>query len=238
MKKKQFLRNSWQGYLPMPAFFLTLLVAGCQADDQTVNLPVTEDFPKETIEEYPSSYYSDTLPEECLICGDGKGTLLPLYRGQKNLGIINLNTFDLAPVTINRYDDFGELIEKPANGSSTHVTNTGEGGFFLSVSEDVNRGYAHGNLSFGHDEMLDLEKVANHLCSDCLNRMMENCWGDTPLGMGVIDFSTGEVRLFEENIFAFTFGDYYVSCRSKDSDEEDTKEISLLVFYCPERYQD
>ena len=33
---------------------------------------------------------------------------------KKNLGIICINTFDISPIEINRYDDFGNLIEKPS----------------------------------------------------------------------------------------------------------------------------
>ena len=178
----------------------------------------------------PPQYVSDTSPEDCIVCGEGKGTVLPLYRGQENLGIVNLNSFDLAPVTINRYDDFGKLIEEAEQGSSTHITNTGEGGFFLSVTADTNRGYAHGHLSFDKNKALDMEKTASHLCSDCLNQMMEHCWSDVPFCMGVIDFSTGEIRLFEEKITAFTFGNYYISCDSRDMDEGDLREIDLLIF--------
>ena len=161
-----------------------------------------------------------------------------MYRGQENLGIINLNSFDLAPVTINRYDDLGDPIKKPENGSSTHITNTGEDGFFLSVSADTNRGYAHGYLSFDKEDALDIDQAASHLCTDCLNQTLDNCWTDGPLSVGVIDFDTGDIRLFEERITAFTFGDYYVSCDNRDMDDEDTREIDLLIFYCPERYQD
>ena len=237
MGNKGFLEKSWRKYRTVPVFFLTILVAGCQAASRTENLPIKENLPEETAAEAAPRYFSDTRPEDCFLCGDGKGSLLPLYRGQENLGIINLNTFDLAPVTLNRYDDFGKLIEKSADGISTHITNTGEDGFFLSVTADTDRGYARGYLSFSQAEILDIEKAASHLCSECLNRVMDNCWSEIPLGMGVIDFSNGGIRLFEENILAFTFGDYYISCTG-NSDEEDKRNMNLLIFYCPERYQD
>lgn len=226
------------GCLLVSVLFLAPFVSGCQPSSHTENNPaVTEPGKKIEAEALPQ-YDSDTSPEDCLVCGEGKGTALPLYRGQKNLGILNLNSFDLAPVTINRYDDSGELIEKLSKGSATHITSTGKDGFFLSVTADTNRGYANGHLSFNKSETLDMEKAASHLCSDCLNRTMDNCWSDNPLNMGVIDFSTGEIRLFEEKILAFTFGDYYISCDGKDRDDEDMRNIDLLIFYCPERYQD
>ncbi len=243
MKRRRFFAQNLHSCLAIAAFFFVLLVAGCQSDsyveNQSESINQTETIETETIEtETPQQYVSDTSPEDCLVCGEGKGTVLPLYRGQENLGIVNLNSFDLAPVTINRYDDFGKLIEEAEESSSTHITNTGEDGFVFSVTANTNRGYAHGHLSFSKDEALDMKKAASHLCSDCLNLAMDRCWLDVPFSMGVIDFSSGEIQLFEEKITAFTFGDYYISCDSQDTDDEDSREIDLLIFYCPERYQD
>lgn len=234
MKRKRLFTKRQQKWLSVPTFFLILLTSGCQSDGHTENVPAAADIQEETSQQY----HSDLSSEDCFLCGESKGTALPLYRGQENIGIIDLNTFDLAPVTINLYDDFGKLIEKPENGSSTHITRTGENGFFLVVSADTNRGYAHGHLSFDKEAMLDIDQAASYLCADCLNRMMDNCWSDTPLNMGVIDFSTREIRLFEEKIQAFTMNDYYISCENRIADEEGTRNIDLLIFYCPERYQD
>ncbi len=238
MKNRGFFAKSRRSCLTVSAFFFVLLAAGCRPESYAGNQSESTDQTEVMETEMPSQYVSDTSPEDCLGCGGGEGTVLPLYRGQENLGIVNLNSFDLAPVTINRYDDFGKLVEKAEKGSSTHITNTGENGFFLSVTADTNRGYAHGHLSFDKNEALDMEKTASHLCSDCLNNLMDRCWSDEPFSVGVIDFSTGEIRLFEEKITAFTFGDYYISCDSRDEDEEGSRDIDLLIFYCPERYQD
>ena len=237
MGRKRIILKNRRKYLAIPFIFTSVLVMGCQHKEKAETVQNIAEMSEIAVEDTTVSYHSDTKPEECYICGTGKDTLLPLYMGQRNLGVINLNTFDLVPVSINQYDDSGNLIEKLVTGSSTHVTNTGEDGFFLAITEDVNRGYAYGQLSFRYEEVLDMEKAADHLCQECLNNMMDNCWSDTPMGMGVIDFSTGEVRLFEENISAFTFGDYYVSCDWRDCEEGDDREMSLLVFYCPERYQ-
>ena len=238
MKGNGFFVKRRQRQLLVPVFFLTLLTAGCQSASYVESDPAETDIPENTITETSKHYHSDTSKEDCLICGEARGTALPLYRGQENLGIINLNSFDLAPVTINRYDDSGNPIKKLENSFSTHITNIGENGFFLSVSADTNRGYAHGYLSFDKKEALDMDQAASHLCTDCLNQALDNCWSDDPLSVGVIDFGTGDIRLFEERITAFTFGDYYVSCDNRDMDDEDTREIDLLIFYCPERYQD
>lgn len=48
---------------------------------------------------------------DCYLCGDGN-TRYKEYYGQNNVGIISLNTFELMPVEINRYDQSGQLIEE------------------------------------------------------------------------------------------------------------------------------
>lgn len=236
MERKGFLTKSWKRSLGVSVFFLTFLAAGCQWGSQVRSLAPRGNISDKAMAEAERPYHSDTRPEDCILCGKGEGTLMPLYRGQENIGIINLNTFDLAPVTINQYDDFGKRIEKPVEGSLTHITNTGEDGFCLSVTADINRGYAQGSLSFSQDETLDMEKAASHLCADCLNRMMDKCWADVPMSMGVINFRTGDIRLFEEKILAFTLGDYYISCDDQSGEDGEEKDLSLFVFYCPERY--
>lgn len=140
-------------------------------------------------------YSTNTEPVDCCLCGDGKGTLLPYYRGQDNVGIISLNTFNLSIVEINRYDDSGKLIKEPAPSSSIHIRS--DDGCTLSVSENPDRGYADCDLFFKNDTVLNLEAAATFLCSDCLNNILDECWG-TPYGIGIINFKTMEIRLLEK----------------------------------------
>lgn len=66
---------------------------------------------------------------------------------------------------------------------------------------------------------------------------MDEAW-DTPYCVGVINLETLEVRLFEENITAFSFGDYYIDIdRRENKNEPDSIELDLLIFYCPPRYE-
>ncbi len=66
---------------------------------------------------------------------------------------------------------------------------------------------------------------------------MENCLDKNPMGIGVIDFRTNEVRLFEKRVLGFLFGDYYISCNNWNSTDNGRLEMDLFIFYCPERYQ-
>lgn len=184
-------------------------------------------------------HYSDTTPYDCKVCGKGSGTLLPAYRGQNNVGIISLNTFTISYVEINPYDDNGKPMKKPRKGSASHLLSSGEDGYSSFVSENQWRGYADGSVYFRQDEFLNMEKAAAFLCSDCLNNIMDQCWSDEPYGVGIIDFRTGEIRLLEEIVTAFMFNDYYITCDLREPREDDSSvEMDLLIFYCPERYQD
>lgn len=57
-------------------------------------------------------YVSNITQEECFVCGDSSAA--SCYWGEANVGIVNLNTFELLYLGINRYDDYGELIEETA----------------------------------------------------------------------------------------------------------------------------
>lgn len=187
---------------------------------------------------YPSGAAKKNMEEhssDCCLCGTGKGTLIPTYRKEDNLGIISLNSFQLTHIEINRYNDNGKLIKEPSP-TSTQIMDLGENGFSTFISADPNRGYATGLVSLGGDEKLDLERAASFLCTGCLSNILEQSWDNNPYGIGIINFKTGEIRLFEENVTAFIFGNFYISCKLNEKDT-DKKEMELLIFYCPERYE-
>ena len=57
-------------------------------------------------------FISTTSKEECHLCNFGVNADIEVYRGQDNVGLINLNTFEVYCVEINRYDGSGQLIEE------------------------------------------------------------------------------------------------------------------------------
>lgn len=221
--------------LLLSCLIFSFVVSGC-SPEQAAGVQETG---KRSQDQPDSEYLSGTDPENCLLCGPSSQTLLPLYRSQKNLGIISLNTFDICPVEINPYDDQGNPIEKPADSTSMTTSSHEENGTFIQIYPNTNRGYANVNLSFKDDETLDMDKAAANLCTECLNTVLNETWSSSPYGVGVIDFDTLQVRLLAENITAFTFGDYYISCSHREKTaKEDSVEMDLLIFYCPERYED
>lgn len=219
---------------------IALTISSCSIPHKVKKeIPEEHTVPTQTSEAEKMKHYSDLPADDCQLCGGGKGTLLPAYRGQDNVGIISLNTFILSYVEINPYDDNGKPKKKPSQGSSTQILSSGEDGYTSFISENQWRGYAHGTITFHQDQFLDMEKAAAFLCNDCLNEIMDKCWTEEPYGVGIIDFKTGEIRLLEELVTAFIFNDYYITCDLREPrDEDSTTEMDLMIFYCPERYKD
>lgn len=211
--------------------FTCFFAVGCHDSDKD------QDMQMEVLSEIEEEQYiSETAPEKCNLCGTPEQSLLPFYEGQTNLGIIGLNSFEFVPIEINRYDDYGNLIEEPAGFSSTSIRNTGENGFTSYVMPNHDRGYANATIYFEKDKELYIDNAANFLCTECLNQILEKCWNDDPFGIGVINFKTKEIRLIKKDITSFTFDDFYVSCDLRVSDGA-SLQMDMLIFYCPERYQ-
>lgn len=212
-------------------FCIVLVLSGC-SNTQTQNSE------SNVADEKEETVYTSKIPKsECALCSKGGKTLLPAYAGQNNVGIICINTFDISPVTINRYDDFGNLSEESAGYMSMTHNSFGEGKMFTGVSANPDRGYANVDVSFTADKTVDKDSVEKLLCQDCLTTIMEEAW-EEPYGIGVINFETLEVKLFEENVTAFSFGDYYIDIdRRENKDEPEKIELDLLIFYCPVRYE-
>lgn len=81
MKNRSFFARSWHSCLTVSAFFFVLLAAGCQPESHAENQPESTGQTEIIETENPPQYVSDTSPEDCIVCGEGKGTVLPLYRG-------------------------------------------------------------------------------------------------------------------------------------------------------------
>ena len=181
-----------------------------------------------------TAYRSDTSPEDCMLCGGGIQDQIPSQWGQNNIALISLNSFDVKPIEINRYDG-GQLIEAFAGFGSIGGGAGKNGGFSASLMENYDRGYAIGSVYFNGDEMLDTGKAAGFLCEDCLNEILPRQAGRC-FGVGAVDLATGDVRIFAENLGGFTLGDFYINCDLREEDGDQPR-MDLLIFYCPIRYE-
>ncbi len=97
-------------------FCVVLVLSGCSNTQIQNSVNNVEDEKEEIV------YTSKIQKSECALCSKGGKTLLPAYAGQNNVGIICINTFDISPVSINRYDDIGNLIEESAGHMTMKVS--------------------------------------------------------------------------------------------------------------------
>ena len=179
-------------------------------------------------------YLSSTSAADCCLCSGSIESLIPEYWGQNNVALISLNTFDIKPIEINRYDN-GHLIEEYAGVISFGGGGSVNGGFSAHLMLEYDRGYATGSLNFRDDEILDAGKAASFLCSSCMNDIIPKETGQC-FGVGAIDLATKEVRLFEESLGGFGLGDFYIDCNLKERRTGEPRQMDVLIFYCPVRY--
>lgn len=180
-------------------------------------------------------YLSSTSAADCYLCG-GIASLIPEYWGQNNIALISLNTFDIKPIEINRYDN-GHMIEEYAGVISFGGGGSINGGFSAHLMLEYDRRYAMGSLNFHDDEILDTGKAASFLCSSCLNDIIPREAGQC-FSVGAIDLATKEIRLFEESLGGFGLGDFYIDCNLKERRTGEPRQMDVLIFYCPVRYEE
>lgn len=199
-------------------FMLSLCLTACGAEPSVTSEPET------------APAISTISKEHCFLCGDGAKDLP--YWGQDNVGIISLNTFEIIPIEINRYDNDGALIEK--NTGEIQWQGSGpDSGFYAHILQNPNHGYAVGEISFLEDAVLNAEKTAAFLCQTCLDTVLSRLL-EKGSGVGIIHFGTREIQILETRVAGFSLGDYYINCDWKGQNE--TGALRVLMLYCPPRY--
>lgn len=208
-------------FLLILTVLLTLALPGC---GQEQNAASGEGAP----------YHSDTAKEDCYLCGGGIEDTAPFVWGQDNIALISLNTFEIIPLEINRYDRLsGQLIEEYAGVISFGGGRSQNGGFSASMMLDYDRGYADGTVEFHNDKILDVGKAAGFLCEDCLNEILPYRT-DQCFGVGAVNLATKQIHIFEGPLGGFTLGDFYIDYNLLDPDVGN--QMNIIIFYCPVRY--
>ena len=185
------------------------------------------------VEEQENLYTSGVSAEDCRLCRNNPC----LELDEDNLGMIFMSSGKLVCVEINRYDEAGQQIEKPAGFMSTDTIEI-EGCFKASLMVNPDRGYARAKITLQADRKSDMDKSTEYFCSNCLNRLLKDADLNEAYGVGLIHFKTREVKLLDTHIRGFMLGDYYVSCKAyADEGEGNIAEIEILIFYCPERFK-
>ena len=194
---------------------------------------------RETAQDYraeaESLYQTCAAKEDCCLCGSG-AALYWEHLGENNVGIVSLNTFQMLPVSINRYDDAGKLIEENTGCMVSSRFTGDEDGFSANLMLDADRGVADAQLSFNADQRLRLERTAQHLCEEHFREFVSDLYGN-PYGVGIVDLENAKLYPIKENVIAFQAGDYYIHCDSRETDRDGNPlKMSVYVVYTPLRY--
>ena len=177
-------------------------------------------------------YISTITQEECYVCGDTKDFSGFLYWGEDNVGIVNLNSFELLRLEINRYDDQGNLIEELAGYMSSGGMSNEETESYVHAYCHPDNAYADVQIS-GVQYAIDRESVQTHLCQTCLDSI-NNLWFTDmpPAEYAIVSFENRTTQPLLNAHPWFSAGNYGIDCEF----EEDGK-IDLLIHYIASRYE-
>ena len=177
-------------------------------------------------------YVSSITSEECYICGDNGVTPASAYWGEDNVGLINLNNFELLYLGINRYGDGGELVQEPAGVMLSCGLTDQEVDSYAHAYVFPDNAYASLQIT-GVQYSIDRDSVENRLCQKCLDPI-NNLWftDQPPAEYAVISFEDRTVRPLLNTHPWFAAGNFGIDCEIKENGE-----INLLVHYYPNRYE-
>ena len=172
-------------------------------------------------------YVSNIAAEECYVCGKNGDTLASAYWGEDNVGLINLNNFDLLYLGINRYGDGGELVQDPAGVMLSCGLTDQEEDSYAHAYVFPDNAYARLQIT-GVQYAVDRDSVQNQLCQACLDSINDLWFTDQPPAeFAVVSFQDRTIRpLLNANPW-FMVGNFGIDCEFKKDGE-----IFLLVNYC------
>lgn len=179
-------------------------------------------------EEYEHIDYMSDLPQEdCYICSNASD--LP-YWSEDNVGLLNLNTFELMHIEINRYNDQMELVEESAGYMQTNHL-IGEDTFAHAYIFPDN-GYARVQIT-GGEYAINRESIQSRLCQTCLDSINSLWFADQPPAeYAIVSFENRTIQPLLNSHPWFSAGDFGVDCEFNDDGE-----IDILIHYFSNRYE-
>ena len=164
--------------------------------------------------------------EECCLCGSNSRSLMGMYRGKDDLGIISLNNWYVLDMGV------GKDAEETMSGqNSSRITATGEGGCIFHVDLNYARRISEVRIEYGKENYFDVDKVRGYLCQTCLDKLLDvidvNGDSEGPVGLCMIDFLTQELYSLQEQYVTYFIRDYYVKIESGE-------EKIVTAVYAPE----
>lgn len=176
-------------------------------------------------------YVSNITQEQCFVCGSGGDTVASSYWGEDNVGIVNLNNFELLYLEINRYDSSGNLIEEPAGYMSSNGLIDKEEETYVHAYSHPDHAYADVQIT-GVKYSIDRDSVQSHLCQTCLDSINDLWFTDQPPAeFAIVSFEDHTIQPLLNAHPWFAAGNFGIDCEFKEEGA-----VDLLIHYAPFRY--
>ena len=174
-------------------------------------------------------FTSKVTTEGCAICGEHPDVHWYWYKGQDNVAIVDVNTFDFSYIEINRYNPDGSQITETAGYMKM---SGGEiGAHHISGMVDPDRGMARLNGTLSSDP-IDASAIESFLCQECLDEFASHYFEhDNVYSLAVFNFAAKTLRPLVESSPWYAADNYSVDCHY-----EDDGKIDITVYYCPPRF--
>ena len=177
-------------------------------------------------EQSPADSALDDLAE-CYLCGNHNRSLMSMFRGRDDLGVICVNDWYVMDMQIRNLDGMG--------GGGSGRTVGAEEACSFQTDRNPERGISEVTVEYGANSIFDVKKVQNHLCQTCLDKLLEvmNCYRYEGEESGardicLVDFQTLELYSLQEHYISHYIRDYYVQV-----DGQDGKELEVTGIYTP-----
>ena len=177
-------------------------------------------------EQSPADSALDDLAE-CYLCGNHNRSLMSMFRGRDDLGVICVNDWYVMDMQIRNLDGMG--------GGGSGRTVGAEEACSFQTDRNPERGISEVTVEYGANSIFDVKKVQNHLCQTCLDKLLDvmDCYGYEGEESGardicLVDFQTLELYSLQEHYISHYIRDYYVQV-----DGQDGKELEVTGIYTP-----
>lgn len=217
---------------------ITCLLCGCGQTNASMESASKQEKP-----EYELSVESNIGQEDCFVCGNEGGGLMPYYVKRDSVGIIRWNDLSISDTEVRAYDDNGnELFGQ--SGTNTKINSFGDGCGSVMISGMPNRGYSDAKIYYEDKDEVDFDRLKDSLCQSCLDKVVgfyvdqKNHGEDQRIGTtgySLIDFATRELYTLSDPYRGYSIRDYYARFDMEDDPDGVDSYIDLFVFYAPER---
>ena len=176
-------------------------------------------------------FTSQIEKESCFLCSENEESPLAEFGKHANVGIINVNTFEVMELEINRYDLDGNQIME-ATGAM-HMCGSTLGNIHVTGMVDPDCSFASVNFDPA-GETIDEGKIGQYLCQGCLDEFASSCYGGERIPpIAVVSFEHRYLAPLNDRSAWFFRKDYLVTV---NFDEDGS--IGIVAVYNPPRFRE